>query len=71
MVSWFMERIQCWGHSWSEDQIFCWLKKNSGERDIEERDLRLEEDEAVEDLFDEDDFEDWGDDDQNVEKYWF
>ena len=32
-------------------------KKNSGEGDIEETDLRLEEDEAVEDLFDEDDFD--------------
>ena len=31
--------------------------KNSGEGDIEETDLRLEEDEAVEDLFDEDDFD--------------
>ena len=31
--------------------------KNSGEGDIEETNLRLEEDEAVEDLFDEDDFD--------------
>ena len=31
--------------------------KKSGEGDIEETDLRLEEDVAVEDLFDEDDFD--------------